>query len=216
MGGRGEPELRPLNGCGAELRLPAGRLVDALQPTEAAAVRAALRRYPALLIRRQQALGVGGLDAFTRGVLRGPVYDPSEHGALLPDPARSRAYLVTNVDPATGAARDGALSGDAVKGSAGNHEWHSDYCWKAEMNPVTMLLCRRFACAAGGQTELADARAAYAALPVAARAKVAGLATAHGGVNFPAVRQPLVKRSPLSGAPALLVGAHAKGVEGRA
>ena len=66
------------------------------------------------------------------------------------------------------------------------------------------------------QTELADARAAYAALPVAARAKVAGLATAHGGVNFPAVRQPLVKRSPLSGAPALLVGAHAKGVEGRA
>jgi hypothetical protein len=130
MGGRGEPELRPLHGCGAELRLPAGRLVDALHPTEAAAVRAALRRYPALLIRRQQArlarrglprtrhpalstpwlwnkptrldtwdtaqhtyppaqaLGVGGLDAFTRAVLRGPVYDPSEHGALLPDPVR--------------------------------------------------------------------------------------------------------------------------------
>ena len=82
------------------------------------------------------------------------------------------------------------------------------------MNPVTMLLCRRFTCAEGGQTELADTRAALAALPATTRERIAGLETVHGGVHHPAVRQPLVMHSPISGLPALLVGRHTKRVEG--
>lgn len=82
------------------------------------------------------------------------------------------------------------------------------------MNPVTMLLCRRFSCTDGGQTQIADTHAALKALSGPTRERIEGLATTHGGVNFPTVRQPLVVTSPLSRLPALLVGRHAKGVLG--
>ena len=207
--------LRPLSGCGVEVDV-GSQLVDALSELDSAQVREALRSWPALLIRGQQQLRLGGLDVFAKRVLRGPVYDPREHGAELPDPEQSWSYLVTNVaDRTTGRVREGELvSGDRAKGSAGNHQFHTDYCWKQQINPVTMLLCRRFTCTHGGQTQLADTHAALEALPTEMRQRARGLRTKHGGVNFPAVQQPLVVRSPLSGREALLVGRHAKGLLG--
>jgi alpha-ketoglutarate-dependent taurine dioxygenase len=213
--------LRRLPGCGAELELGPGQpgqpqLVDcSLSEADFALLQRGLREHRALLVRGQEHLPLGGLDALCRR-MGGSAYDPSEHGAELPDSDRSRSYLVTNVaDAATGRVREGELvSGSAEAGSAGNHEWHTDYCWKPVINPVTMLLCRRFTCSQGGQTQLADTAAALNALPSSVRRRITGLETTHGGVNFPAVRQPLIIESSLSHCPALLVGRHAKGVHG--
>jgi alpha-ketoglutarate-dependent taurine dioxygenase len=213
--------LRRLPGCGAELELGPRQpgqpqLVDcSLSEADFALLQRGLREHRALLVRGQEHLPLGGLDALCRR-MGGSAYDPSEHGAELPDSDRSRSYLVTNVaDAATGRVREGELvSGSAEAGSAGNHEWHTDYCWKPVINPVTMLLCRRFTCSQGGQTQLADTAAALNALPSSVRRRITGLETTHGGVNFPAVRQPLIIESSLSHCPALLVGRHAKGVHG--
>lgn len=204
-------------GCGVELQLPPGTLVDAsLSDADAQKLRTALREHRAVLIRGQERLPVGGLDHLCQRVFGGVPYDPREHGAELLDPDRSRSYLVTNVaDAATGQLREDELvSGTADAGSAGNHEWHTDYCWKPVQNPVTMLLCRRFSCREGGQTQLADTHAALRVLSGQTRERLVGLETVHGGVNFPAVRQPLIVTSPVSQQEALLVGRHAKGIVG--
>lgn len=210
-----ESRVRSLpGGCGVELELTPGQLIDeTLTDADSAKLRAALRDHRAVLVRGQDQLQVGGLDWLCRHVLGGAPYDPREHGAELLDPERSRSYMITNVANATtGRLREGELvSGSADAGSTGNHQWHTDYCWKPTMN---LLLCRRFNCIDGGQTQLADTHAALNALPAPTRERLKGLETIHGGVNFPAVRQPLIVKSLLSGLPALLVGRHVKGVVG--
>jgi alpha-ketoglutarate-dependent 2,4-dichlorophenoxyacetate dioxygenase len=116
----------------------------------------------------------------------------------------------------------------------GNRLWHTD----ASYMPVPVVLGMLYAVAAptasafgGGETEFADMRAAYDALPEAMKAAIDDLVAVHdifwsrGQIGFsefapgdreryPPSRQPLVRRHAGSGRKALYLSAHASHIEG--
>jgi alpha-ketoglutarate-dependent 2,4-dichlorophenoxyacetate dioxygenase len=118
--------------------------------------------------------------------------------------------------------------------SLGNRLWHTD----ASYMPVPVVLGMLFAVAVppaspfgGGETEFADMRAAYDALPEAQRAALDGLVVEHdvfwsrGQIGFtefppgereqyPPSHQRLVRRRPGSGRKCLYLSAHASHIVG--
>jgi alpha-ketoglutarate-dependent 2,4-dichlorophenoxyacetate dioxygenase len=116
----------------------------------------------------------------------------------------------------------------------GNRLWHTD----ASYMPVPVVLGMLHAIVVptasafgGGETEFADMRAAYDALPEAMKAAIDDLVAVHdifwsrGLIGFsefapgdreryPGSRQPLVRRHPGSGRKALYLSAHASHIEG--
>jgi alpha-ketoglutarate-dependent 2,4-dichlorophenoxyacetate dioxygenase len=118
--------------------------------------------------------------------------------------------------------------------SLGNRLWHTD----ASYMPVPVVLGMLHAIAVppanslgGGETEFADMRAAYDALPEALRTEIGGLIAVHdifwsrGQIGFtdfppgerekyPPSRQRLVRRHPGSGRKTLYLSAHASHIDG--
>lgn len=112
----------------------------------------------------------------------------------------------------------------------GNQLWHSDSSFKP-IPALASLLSGREVPPAGGETEFADLRAAYDALPAATREAIKDLVAEHnilysrstmGYTGFsaaerkalPAVLQRLVRRHPATGRRALYVGSHASHIVG--
>ena len=110
-----------------------------------------------------------------------------------------------------------------------NEMWHSDSSFKP-IGALCSMLHARVVPPVGGNTEFASARAAYAALPEARRAMLAGLQAIHR-VTAPdepqdtkaytdeakkrlIVTHPVVRTNPVNGRSNLYVGAHAQGVVG--
>ncbi|MDH4145489.1 MAG: TauD/TfdA family dioxygenase [Acidimicrobiia bacterium] len=114
---------------------------------------------------------------------------------------------------------------------SGNRRWHSDSSFKA-VPAKASLLSARVVPSVGGETEWADARAAYDALASTERRALAALSAVHsyresqgmvGGTDvLPAqdwaelvdVTHPVVRRHPDSGRRSLFVGRHAVRVVG--
>jgi alpha-ketoglutarate-dependent 2,4-dichlorophenoxyacetate dioxygenase len=116
----------------------------------------------------------------------------------------------------------------------GNRLWHTD----ASYMPIPVVLGMLYAVAVpaasalgGGETEFADMRAAYDALPAAIRGVIDDLVAVHdifwsrGQIGFtefapgdreryPPSRQPLVRRHPGSGRKTLYLSAHASHIDG--
>jgi len=112
----------------------------------------------------------------------------------------------------------------------GNQQWHTDSSFRPERSSYSMLLAHQIP-PAGADTELADMRAAYDALPDATKQRIDGLEVVHSYWHsrqkvgypeptdaevaaIPGARQPLVLPHPRTGRPALYLAAHASHVEG--
>jgi alpha-ketoglutarate-dependent 2,4-dichlorophenoxyacetate dioxygenase len=113
---------------------------------------------------------------------------------------------------------------------AGNQLWHTDSSFKP-VPALGSLLSAREVPPAGGETEFASLRHAWATLPEATRGRLAGRVAVHSILDsrstiapglfdpehereLPPVRQALVRENPVNGRRALYLGSHAWYVEG--
>jgi alpha-ketoglutarate-dependent 2,4-dichlorophenoxyacetate dioxygenase len=201
--------------CGANLRSPA-------DPTLAAALRQAWLRH-AVLVFPNQPIDDQAQIAFShcfgqleRTVIAGISTD------RLPE-----IYVLSNVGD------DGRLIApeDPRKTALDyNLLWHTDSSFKAVPSAGAILSAREVT-PAGGETEWADMRAAWDALPGTLRAQVDGLSAEHSiresqPANWarlmderqralhPAVAHPIVRTHPETGRRSLYLGAHARRIVG--
>ncbi|MEM8765977.1 MAG: TauD/TfdA family dioxygenase [Pseudomonadota bacterium] len=124
------------------------------------------------------------------------------------------------------------LDTQLMRTNVGNEAWHTDSTYKPHSSKCAMLSAVTVP-EQGGETELADARAAYAALDTATRDKIQNLSAYHstqfsqandvgdfppaddGGIyHGEAYLRPLVKVHPETGVPNLFIGRHAFGIPG--
>jgi alpha-ketoglutarate-dependent 2,4-dichlorophenoxyacetate dioxygenase len=113
----------------------------------------------------------------------------------------------------------------------GNREWHSDSSFKVVPALASALSARKVP-PEGGETEYADMRAAYDALPDALKAELEGLEAEHSynysqgkfsldamtgeeQAALPPVVHPLIRVHPETGRKALYIGRHASHILGR-
>src|SRR5262249_36519966 len=109
--------------------------------------------------------------------------------------------------------------------NAGNQMWHTDSSFK-RVPALASLLAAREVPPAGGETEFASTRVAYAALPAATQQALEGKVAIHSFVysrglvgegllppdhaaQVPPVPQALVRANPRNGRKAFFVGSHA-------
>jgi alpha-ketoglutarate-dependent 2,4-dichlorophenoxyacetate dioxygenase len=135
---------------------------------------------------------------------------------------------VSNIDAQTGAVQDRAARHRMV--NLGNRLWHTDSSFRLPSGALSMLYAHAVP-RNGGDTEFADMRSAYAALPVGRRQDLDGLKAEHwlmhsravlGFTDFteaeraalPPVVQNVVRQHPRSGNKALYLGAHASHIVG--
>jgi len=128
------------------------------------------------------------------------------------------------------------IDSQLMRTNVGNEAWHTDSTYKPYASKCAMLSAVIIP-EEGGQTELADMRAAYAALDQATKDRIAGLSAYHSTVysqandlgDFPvsngegtygnvyhgeAYLRPLVKIHPETAVPNLFIGRHAFGIPG--
>ncbi|MEM7366887.1 MAG: TauD/TfdA family dioxygenase, partial [Pseudomonadota bacterium] len=121
-----------------------------------------------------------------------------------------------------------------MRTNVGNEAWHTDSTYKPLSSKCAMLSAVTVP-KTGGETALADQRAAYEALDQATRERIANLSAYHSTEfsqandlgDFPpreqdsiyhgeAYLRPMVKMHPETGRPSLFVGRHAFGIPGLA
>ncbi len=137
--------------------------------------------------------------------------------------------------PIANVGRDGdllAADHPAIGIMKGNEGWHTDSSYMPVSAKASMLSAHVVP-SAGGQTEWADMRAAFDALPAELRPRIDGLAAHHsliwsqreagygnpgpafyGFHDGPEPLRPLVKVHPETGRPALYIGRHAHDIPG--
>jgi alpha-ketoglutarate-dependent 2,4-dichlorophenoxyacetate dioxygenase len=214
----------------ASLKLkPLGRLfaaeasgVDLREPLNPAAVRAieeAMDRH-AVLVFHDQPLSESEQIAFARS------FGPLNAGLRKATGAPTRFQYDEIID-ISNVAQDGeVLARDDAKlvGAIANQLWHSDSSFQGAPIAYSMLSAVVVP-AEGGETEFADLRAAYDALPEKIKREIEGLVARHSAFHsrfllgddrytaeqrkvFPAVDWPLVRMHPGSKRKVLFVGAH--------
>ncbi len=137
------------------------------------------------------------------------------HGGGRPGKRHDVAHVTANLDA------DGNPSDRFAKGA--NYRWHTDKPYYAAPPALTALYAVELP-PTGGDTEFANTALAYAALPEAAKRRIAGLRLVfqwEGGRRpgyyaneLPPVDHPLVRTHPETGQPALYLGNHAIRVAG--
>lgn len=142
--------------------------------------------------------------------------------------ANPRVSDISNVDE-----RDRVFDPDDERAvyNAGNRLWHTDSSFK-RVPAMASLLSGREVPPAGGETEYADLRAAWDALPAEKRRGLDGLVAEHSFVysrgligydqftdaeraEVPPVPQAVVRTHPATGRPSLYLGSHASHIIGR-
>jgi alpha-ketoglutarate-dependent 2,4-dichlorophenoxyacetate dioxygenase len=203
---------------GVDLRKP-------LDPAVARAIEEAMDRY-AVLVFHDQPLSEDEQIAFARS------FGPLNAGLRKATGAATRFKYDELID-ISNVAQDGevAARGDAkLVGAIANQLWHSDSSFQDAPIAYSMLSAVVVP-AAGGETEFADLRAAYSALPERIKREIAGLVARHSAFHsrfllgdsrytaeqlkvFPSVDWPLVRTHPGSKRKALFVGAHCSEILG--
>jgi alpha-ketoglutarate-dependent 2,4-dichlorophenoxyacetate dioxygenase len=200
-----------------------------LDPGAVAAIQAAIDAYPVLIFRDQQLT-----DAQLRDFAGH--FGPLEIGRSAARPGRRRLAIpqigdISNLDVDNNVR---ALDDRRRLDGLGNRLWHTD----ASYMPVPVVLGMLHAIVlppqssfGNGETEFADMRAAYDALPAATQEAVDPLIAVHdvfwsraqiGFTEFPAgereqyppSRQRLVRRHPVTGRKSLYLSAHASHISG--
>jgi alpha-ketoglutarate-dependent taurine dioxygenase len=140
-----------------------------------------------------------------------------------------------DVFPIANVRRDGSLIADPGDPTAllltGNQTWHSDSSFK-KVSAKASMLSAHVVPSRGGETEFADMRAAYDALPGAMKERLDGLVATHsyrysqgpiGGLEmYPAggldaidgAEHPVVRTHPATGRRSLFIGRHAFRIRG--
>jgi len=206
--------------------------LDLAQPLDAAAIvaiQAAIDAYPVLVFRDQNLT-----DAQLRDFAA--CFGPLEIGRSAARPGRRRLAIpqigdISNLDVDNNVR---ALDDRRRLDSLGNRLWHTDASYMPVPVVLGMLHAVKLPPASpfgNGETEFADMRAAYDALPAATRDAIDGLTAEHdvfwsraqiGFTEFPAgereqyppSRQRLVRRHPVSGRKSLYLSAHASHITG--
>lgn len=200
--------------------------LDLLQPLDAAqiqAVDAAMDRH-AVLVFRGQALSPEAQLRFARsfGELDLGFKKASKSSNRL---AHDELLDISNVDEH---GRVADRNHRKIVGNLANQLWHSDSSFQDPPARYSMLHAVVLP-EDGGETEFADVRAAYDALPDAMKQRLAGLTAEHYALHsrfllgdtdyseaqrkaIPAATWPLVRRHPGSGRDLLFIGAHASHV----
>ena len=197
--------------------------IDLRQPTDAdlaAKIEAAMDEF-AVLVFRDQALDESQQMAFTRAL--GPV----DMGLLKVLQRRSRFKEAGMIDISNVDLESQILERDDPRliTMLANQLWHSDSSFKQPSAKYSLLL----ACILpeqGGDTEFADMRAAYDALPDDVRGEIEGLVAEHSAFHsriqlgdqqytpedlakYPTVEWPIIRTHPGSRRKTLFIGAHA-------
>ena len=196
--------------------------IDLGKPLDPAAVRAieeAMDRY-AVLVFRDQPLNEDEQVAFARSF--GPL-----NGGLRKATGASTRFKYDEIIDISNVALDGqVVARDDAKliGTIANQLWHSDSSFQNAPIAYSMLSAVAVP-AEGGETEFADLRAAYDALPRKIKQEIRDLVARHSAFHsrfllgddrytreqlkvFPSVDWPLVRVHPGSGRKVLFVGAH--------
>jgi alpha-ketoglutarate-dependent 2,4-dichlorophenoxyacetate dioxygenase len=198
-----------------------------LSPDDLAAVRAAFTKY-AVLVFPDQAFDDEGQLAFARhfGPLETTVFKARQDHKLR---LHENLADVSNLD-----AEDRILTTNDRQRlyNLGNQLWHTDSSFKRVPAYCSMLHARAIP-PIGGQTEFADLRAAYDALPEATKRRIAGMVAEHSIMTsrarlgfadfdeseretFKPVPQVLVRRLQDSGRMSLYIASHAGSIRGMA
>ena len=197
--------------------------LDLRQPTDAdlaARIEAAMDEF-AILVFRNQVLDESQQMAFTRAL--GPV----DMGLLKVLQQRSRFKEAGMIDISNVDLESQILARDDPRliTMLANQLWHSDSSFKQPSAKYSLLL----ACILpeqGGETEFADMRAAYDALPDEVKGEIEGLMAEHSAFHsriqlgdqqytpedlakYPTVEWPIVRTHPGSRRKTLFIGAHA-------
>jgi len=192
-----------------------------------AAIEAGMDRY-AVLVFRDQAVSDAEQMAFTRNF--GAIENARGGNVTKEEDKR----LATGMNDVSNLGKDGKPLGRDSRQrlfNLGNLLWHSDSSFRA-IPAKYSLLSARVVNPKGGDTELADMRAAYDALDAAAKAEIDDLVCEHslmysrgslGFVDyseeekelFKPVRQRLVRTHPVSGRKSLYLSSHAGTIIGK-
>jgi alpha-ketoglutarate-dependent 2,4-dichlorophenoxyacetate dioxygenase len=221
----GTKDLHP--GLAAEIDFP--DLSRPLEVDEVASIQAAIDAYPVLVFRDQHLTDAQLRDFAAR-------FGPLEIGRAAARTGRRRLAIpqigdISNLDEDNNVR---ALGDRRRLDSLGNRLWHTD----ASYMPVPVVLGLLHAVRlpppgpfGNGETEFADMRAAYDALPAATRTAIDPLIAEHdifwsrGQIGFtefapgereqyPPSRQRLVRRHPVTGRKSLYLSAHASHIAG--
>ena len=192
-----------------------------------AAIEAGMDRY-AVLVFRDQAVSDDEQMAFTRNF--GAIENARGGNVTKEEDKR----LATGMNDVSNLGKDGKpLSRDSRQRlfNLGNRLWHSDSSFRAVPAKYSLLSARAVN-PKGGDTELADMRAAYDALDADSKAEIENLVCEHslmfsrgslGFVEFSEeekqlfkpVRQRLVRTHPVSGRKSLYLSSHAGTILGK-
>ncbi len=206
--------------AGVDLRRP-------VPPEAFAVIEAAIDKH-AVLIFPNQPITDEQQIAFSRlfGPLEiSPEYAGSEKSRLN----RREIADISNLDPE---GRVMSADDNRLKFNRGNQLWHTDSSFKFVPARFSLLSAREIPPAgAGGETEFADLRAAYDALPEARQRELGGLIAEHGIMHsrakigfqefnaeihrdLPPVQQVLVRTHAGSGRKTLYLASHASHIVG--
>lgn len=218
-------QLRPLRPDFAALATG----VDLARPLDAgtvAAIHAALGRH-AVLVFRDQPLEQAEQVAMARQF--GPL-DPGLK-KLQKQPERLREFELIDISNLDAAGRPMDRDSRKVVGSIANRFWHSDSSFQSVVATYSMLSAVVLP-SWGGETEFADLRAAWDALPAGLQREIEGLEAEHDALHsrgllgdthytaeqravLPPVVWPLVRTHPGSGRRLLFCGIHAHRILGQ-
>jgi alpha-ketoglutarate-dependent 2,4-dichlorophenoxyacetate dioxygenase len=192
-----------------------------------AEIRALMDRYAVLVVREQQfsddeqAAFARGLDGELVTKVGRSVIDPASR---LTEPGLTD---ISNLDE-----NNEIIGRDDRRRmySLGNRLWHTDSSFQNPPARYSMLSAKEVP-AAGGESEYADMRAAYDALPAALKEQIADLRAFHSIIysrstigftefsdaeraQFPGAEQPLVRVHPGSGRKSVYIASHASHIVG--
>jgi len=216
--------LEPLN----DAFVAEARGIDLSRPIDAAtaaAVEAAMDRH-AVLVFRGQPLDEDQQLAFTRW------FGPLDLGLKKVFRAPNRLRHEESIDISNVGLDGKVLARDSKKmfSNLANQLWHSDSSFQLPPAKYS-LLSAQVVPPHGGDTEFADMRAAYDALPDDMKRRIDGLVSEHWALHsrillgdadyteeekaiIPPVEWPLVRRHPGSGRRSLFIGVHARRILG--
>ena len=202
-------------------------LARPLRPADRDAVEAVINRY-AIAVFHDQKLSDEQQIAFARNF--GPIHSPAQKARHTGMKARLASNEIADISNLDGDSKVLEANSKRRLDWLANRLWHTDASFRAVPGALSMLYALVVP-DEGGETEFADLRAAYDALPSKTKDQIDGLIAEHSIfhsrgqlavtqytpqelANLPPVPQRVVRRHPGSGRKTLYLAAHASHIIG--